>query len=304
MADIVGAAGGNLGGLTGAGASRREWWTATLHEPIDGYPTPTVSPVLYTSAITWDASDDPSVQVQVSTSNTFGTTVHDSTAIQPHGDVTGRQVFTLSNGVTYYWRARAGLDGLWGPWTPTETFVVRVDQGKAFLQMQVNVGVTLTSDRDTTQQIQTNVNPGDTRRTYWPVYSTENVGVVDDPASYWAASSTQNVTTDTPSPRIWFLRPAAARAGDGVEIVGWGFGDLQTTFSGVVEMDWGGEIGWQPVLITSWQTFPADPPAYTEDRELDESTGKIDPMHTVIQFTVPDGAIPPGYPVRVRTDGP
>lgn len=304
MADLVGSAGGNLGGLTGAGGSRREWWTATLHEPIDGYPTPTVNPVLYTSAITWEPNNSPSVQIQVSTASTFATTVYDQTVIQEHGAVTPRQIFGLSSGVTYFWRARAGFNGNFGPWTPTETFVVRVDLGKAFLQMQVNVGVTLVSDRDDTIQIETNVNPGDTRRTYWPVSSTVNVGALKNPVANWPVSSTLNVTTGTPNPRIWFLRPAAARSGDGVEIVGWGFGDLQTTFNGVVEMDWGGEIGWQPVLITSWQTFPADPPAYTGDRELDEQTGKIDPMHTVIQFTVPSGSIPPGYPVRVRTDGP
>jgi hypothetical protein len=30
----------------------------------------------------------------------------------------------------------------------------------------------------------------------------------------------------------------------------------------------------------------------------------IDPEHTTVEIVVPAGALPPGYPIRIRTEGP
>lgn len=305
MVDRIGAAAGNLGGIGGGASIERQWWYAIPHEPAEVDTSPTTGPMLYVEAQTWEQSV-PTVltQLQVSLDPAFGTTVHDTTVAHPRDVPYGRQILNLVDGQTYYWRARAGAGGNWGWWSEPRSLLIELDSGKAFLQMSINVGVTAISDRDAVLSTSTNVGFEDRRRKTWPVYSMLNVGVPAAGARSWAVYAMQNTTEGTPNPRIWFIRPAYGRSGDGIEIVGWGFGDLQSTFSGVVEMDYGGEVGWVPVTVASWQTFPADPPAYTDDRVLDEQTSIIDPMHTVIGFVVPADAVPPGYPIRVRTDGP
>jgi len=305
MVDKAGAAAGNLGGLTGSASSDREWWIATLEAPAEIDVSPSPGPMLYVSATSWNTEEDPTVQVQMSTADTFASTVFNETLVQPWGGTVGRQVIGLTDGVTYYWRARAGdSSGNWGLWSETRSLLVELDTGRAFMQMTTNVGVTLIIDPDATLNATQNVGFEDRRKTYWPVYSMENIGIPDSRQPFWPAYVMENVDTNTPAPIIWFLRPAYGREGDGIDIVGFGFGDLQTTFDGVVEIDWGGSTGWQPVPVVSWQTFFPTADAYTGDREIDQVLGVLDPQHTVIQITVPTGAIPPGYPVRVRTDGP
>ena len=132
----------------------------------------------------------------------------------------------------------------------------------------------------------------------------ENVGVnitlVPDAVEYVALG---DVDESQPQPHIWFLRPTSGRAGDGIEIVGGGFGDLQSTHSGAVEFKPDPESDqWAPVPVTSWQTFPPTEHAYTSDRVLDQETGRIDQQHTVIGMTIGSTMVPPGYPVRVRTE--
>lgn len=71
----------------------------------------------------------------------------------------------------------------------------------------------------------------------------------------------------------------------------------------MVEINYGGE-NWEPVQVLGWQTYPPDPNAYTELRMIDPETEHIDMQHTVIEITVPEEAVPPGYPIRIRTNGP
>jgi hypothetical protein len=304
MADLVTGASGALGGLTGSPSIQLEWWFVILVNPAEEDSSPTTGPLFYLQASTWTGDGDHPVQFQVSTSPTFDTTVHDTTVVQEAGVIVARQVTGLTDGVTYYWRARAGDGVNWGIWSETRILLVEVDTGKAFLSFQVNVGVTVITEPDAVLSSPTNVGLADLRKKNWPVYEMVNVGVPDVTVPTWPVYSVQNITDGTPSPRIWFLDPSYGREGDGISIYGFGFGDLQSTFDGVVEIDYGGVTGWQSVPIISWQTFPADPTAYTEDRVLDELNAIVDPQHTVIQISIPPGAIPPGYPVRVRTEGP
>jgi hypothetical protein len=79
-------------------------------------------------------------------------------------------------------------------------------------------------------------------------------------------------------------------------------GDLQATYGGVVEyLDAG---TWHPIPVVTWQTFPGTANALTAARTINEELGILDPQHTGIQIVVPAGALPPGYPIRVRTNGP
>jgi hypothetical protein len=113
-----------------------------------------------------------------------------------------------------------------------------------------------------------------------------------------------DVNTLAPFPHIWFLRPAAGRSGDGINIFCFGVGDLAETYTGSVELDFGGTIGWVAVPVVAWNTMPPTPDAYTAARLLDAETAYIDMQHSVVQITIPDGAIPPGYPLRIRTVTP
>lgn len=307
MADVNGAGATTLGGLTTSVLGSLDYWRASV-ETADGYISPTVSPNIFTKQDSADGSS-ADVQLQVSTVNTFVSTVHDSDLTQADNVSGGRQVSALTDGVTYYMRARAkktiGSYNYVGPWSATRSFTVVTKSGISTMNVTMNIGVEHTPSQSWPEYAYENVGVDDNPSQSWPVYAYENVGVeitvVDNIPQYVYEG---DVNTATPNPVIWFLLPSYGREGDGIAIYGFGFGDLQSTFSGVVEINWGGVIGWQSVPIVSWQTFPADAPAYTSDRVIDEIAGIVDPQHTVIQIVVPTGAIPPGYPVRVRTDGP
>jgi hypothetical protein len=110
-----------------------------------------------------------------------------------------------------------------------------------------------------------------------------------------------DVSTNLPDPHIWFLRPTAGRPYDGIDIVGFGFGDLQETHNGVPQIYIDGT--WYPLAVTDWTAFPPTPVAYTSGRIIDETwDGYIDPQHQVISIIIPAGAKPPGHSVRVKTE--
>lgn len=307
MADVNGAGATTLGGLTTSVPGTLDYWRGSV-DTVDGYISPTVSPNIFTRQDSGDGSS-AAVQLQVSTSPAFGTTVHDSDLTQADNVTGGRQVSALTDGTTYYMRARAkktiGSYNYVGVWSATRSFTVITKSGIASMNITMNIGVEHTPAQTWPAYAYENVGIEHTPQQVWPAYAYENVGVeitiVDNVPQYVYEG---DVNTATPNPVIWFLLPSFGREGDGIAIYGFGFGDLQSTYTGVVEVDWGGVTGWQSVPIVSWQTFPADAPAYTAARIIDEVAGIVDPQHTVIQILVPTGAIPPGYPVRVRTDGP
>jgi hypothetical protein len=110
-----------------------------------------------------------------------------------------------------------------------------------------------------------------------------------------------DVNTGTPDPRIWFVTPDNGRAGDGIRIFGFGFGDLQSQYAGSLE--WRNGVEWDPLSVTSWQTFPPTVNAYTAARQMDMLSGEMDMQHTVIEVQIPVEAVPPGVSFRLVTDG-
>lgn len=307
MADLIGGVSTTLGGLSSNVDGHLDWWRASVDTP-DEWVSPSLTPTIFTQQDSADGSS-AAVQLQVSIVDTFTSTVHDSDLNQPHNVSQGRQVTGLGDGVTYYLRARAkktiGSYNYVGPWSATSTFTVITKSGIASMNITMNIGVEHTPSTVSPAYSYQNVGVEHTPSTSWAAYAYQNVGVQYTPVDFTPQYVfIGDVNTDTPNPVIWFLRPEYGREGDGIAIYGFGFGDLQSTYGGVVEIDWGGAIGWQSVPISSWQTFPPTGSAYSGNREIDELLGNVDPQHTVIQIIVPSGAIPPGYPVRVRTEGP
>lgn len=284
-------------GLTGTAAAEVHNWTVTLVNPTDGNSVPTTTPQVTTRQTAWNANP-ADVQVQVSTVSNFASTVHNTTVSQSHNVNTSRSVTGLTNGVTYYWRARAG-DNIGanqvGPWSSTQTFNVLVDSGKSFMQQTINVGATLEDPGRGFLQQTVNIGVDTTLEDHLGQFIYENVGVEVTEGRYWGQYVYEgDVDTSTPIPRIWFLKPTSGRAGDGLQIYGFGFGDLQATFSGVVELDYGSPTGWVSVSVNSWQTFPANNAAYTEDRRITDVPEIRDAIYFNDEFDA-DGALGPQW---------
>lgn len=309
MVDKVGVGSGTLGGATLTGTGHIEWWNVVLTYPTDAAKPNSTSFTLVVTATTWDANP-VNVQVQVSTVVGFGSTVFDSTIVNAPGTgaaTASINVSGLVDGTKYYWRARTVPPGGYTePWTTVRSFTIFVLGASAVQYSEENMGLSATA-----------VSP------YAVQYNEENIGVILAPTRHAAQYNEENigvavarvahalqyveegdVNTLTPTPAIWFLDPDFGRPGDGILIVGFGFGDTQAAFNGIVQLDYGPVTGWVAVSVTSWQTFPATANAYTAARLLDPSIPYVDMQHQSIGILIPFDALPPGYPVRVRTDGP
>lgn len=188
------------------------------------------------------------------------------------------------------------------PWT----FTPDLDSGRGFAYVDENMGVDLTLDPDVTAAAYVDENMGVELVLDRDVTAAAYVDLNHGVAITMTAEGVEyahygDVNTLAPFPHIWFLRPAAGREGDGISIVCFGVGDLVTTYSGSVELYYGPTLGWIAVPVTAWNTYPPTVNAYTADRRLDPPASLIDMQHTVIEIVVPVGALPPGYPLRVRT---
>ena len=246
------------------------------------------------------------VNLQISLTADFANPVQDLTLTNRADGYVGSTVTGLIDQTKYFWRARAAYagSGLWGVWTATMSFTVDTATGRAFHYVHQNVGVATLSDRDAVHSVQENVGliyaPGS-----FAAHSVqENIGLalyVDPDAVHWAH---WDVNTNTPVPMLWFLKPPTGRAGDGIRIFCFGAGDLQAQYGAVVEIDYGGSRGWQSVPVISWQTYPASVNAYTAARVIDADAEIIDVQHTVVEILIPEDAVPAGYPIRIRTEGP
>lgn len=306
MATLDGGGSQTFGGMRWEAAGGVASCAVALLGPATSSSSPSLSVPLQI-AVDNNGGTNSDVQIVVATDAAFTNVVWPGTltnvvngnyTVQP----TGLVVTTM-----YYWRARAAPTGTtsWGPWSETRTFAVDLNTGKAWGYSYENVGIEPGLwYSGNIESIYENVGVEETLYHGGIDYLYENVGVEITP---YAGGSEYvyegDVDTSTPTPLIWFLQPASGRVADGIEIVGFGFGDLQTTYGGQLEIDLGGVIGWQPLAVVSWQTFPPTVDAYTAGRQLDVVTGTIDMQHQKIGFIVPSGSIPPGYPVRVVTNG-
>lgn len=295
-----------LGGFQFAAAGVASGYAVALDGPPSGTRPPSlaVSLTVLVSSTSELATD---VALEVATDAGFASVFYANTLTARADGIHSATVSGLTNLTTYHWRARAAETGTtsWAPWTSAWTFTPDLDAGKGFGYVDENVGAEVTPSSSTFGSVDENVGAEITRVATGFGSVDENVGAeITRTALGFGYGHEGDVSTNPPSPHVWFLRPTAGRSGDGINIYCFGVGDLVTTYSGSVELDYGGTIGWVSVPVTSWQTFPPTENAYTAARKLDELEGYVDMQHSVVQITIPDGALPPGYPLRIRTVTP
>lgn len=155
---------------------------------------------------------------------------------------------------------------------------------------------------------------GNTRNFQRFLYALANAGVgfdpTDTPAAGWDGEGggepsdgytldfarflyqLANITTATPTPHIWYVFPAFGREGWEFQIIGYGFGDTQATWSGSVTLN-GLAVG-----ITSWELVAQA----SSNLKIDPITNTAEPVHQLIRAVVPEDA--ESGLVVVCTDGP
>lgn len=281
------------------------------------FPLSGVVPALGTElrARAWSSGPPPAagldVQFQLDEDPAFGSPLINSTLTnQPSGSEVSLTAAPLVNETVYYWRVRSSAagTGVWSAWvSPLLPFLVDTSLGEAVSYIYENVGETYVASQEGTEYIYENAGWGDdvipSQEDVDYIY--ENVGENEEaPGEGWSYLWYGDVNTDTPEPVLWFLLPDFGREGDGFRLYCYGVGEFQATFDGDVELDWGGITSWQSITIVSWESFPATVDAYGPDRLFDEDPVHIDMEHTIIEAVIPAGTVPPGYLVRIRTDGP
>jgi hypothetical protein len=196
------------------------------------------------------------------------------------------QVGPFINATTRYFRARAGDGSTWGEWAygPTITFNTALGNAHQYAYENVGLGTDLVALRDN------------------HAYAYENAGVeitlLRDNHAY---AYEGDVNTLTPTPHIWFIKPASGRSGDGFVVYGHGFGAPQAQYSGVLQFFEAGV--WTTVGVVSWTLVAATAHAYDSLRLLDPTIPYIDAEHNEVQVTIPNGLVPPGYLLRIETNG-
>lgn len=274
--------------------------------PADGALALSTTPIL---TMRQEDAANRDIQIQVASDAAFTTVVWSTTLtnVAPLTNVTVTLGVALTNGSRYWWRVRAVDTGgpTYGPYE-SRSFVVALPVNAAGYETVVmNIGPLFVPTKDDYESVLTNVGPNfiRTKDDYHSVLM--NIGVfLQRTSTGYEYVLVGDVDTSTPEPHIWGLMPTAGRPGDGFIIVGLGFGDLQSTYTSDVQIDLGDGSGWQTVGVVDWQMFPADPPMYGPDRQIDLVYGIIDPQHQEIQILIPVDALPPGLVVRVRTNGP
>ena len=294
---------GMLGGIRGTAAAVVGSQVTTPYAPHDLVRISTLTAWLTVlvdgpglSDIQWQVSDDP----------TFATVDWSLTSTNQSNGLVTVSTSPLTEGTGYFWRTRSAAAGTtaWGDWSVVWGFTPDQGAGRGYAYVDVNVGAALVPEPDVTSVAYVDLNVGVmvTLDADGVHYIDGNVGVeITRKGTGIEYSYVGDVNTATPTPHIWFLRPTSGREGDGIQVVGFGFGDLQSTYDGLLQHRPDG--AWENLPITDWQTYLPTEHAYTEDRELSIEYGHIDMQHQIIEFVVPVGAEPPGWPVRVITDG-
>lgn len=297
MADLVTGGSTTTVGLSGSATVVVLFWHVSLLRPAS---VPISTAVLVVSAQT--ASGTVDVRVQASTTDSFGTTLKDEVLTAVPGDGVSERSTTLtglSDGATYYWRARVEPSGApVGPWVVGQ-FSVLMLTGTANEYTPVNIGWGLTPSPDALEYLPINIGVRDATTGVGAAYAWENIGLVFPDNGYGAEYLPQNIVAPAPRPHLWFLSPTQGRPNDGFDLVCFGVGDLQSTYGSAVERYDTDTNEWVGVSIVSWQTFPARPAAYTEDREL-HTLSVIPPRRVYAYHTAFPGHGLMGSPWRVE----
>jgi hypothetical protein len=282
-------------------------YAVTPESPPDGSLIPALAVTLRFLVSSTSASFTD-VEVQLDNDPDYTSPVYANTLVGLEDGSATVTVSGLTADTRYHWRVRAAETGTtgWTEWVDAGAFDIWLDAGKAIRQVDLNVGPIPRGPGDANGYIEMNAGPLLVSVAKACHYSVLNVGplVQPEPTAFGYVHY-GDCSANTPTPHIWFLRPTRGRAGDGVEVVGFGFGDLQSTYNGGLEYNVDG-LGeeWDVLPVTGWQSFPPTPNAYEPERTLDAELGVIDMQHTVIEFTIPTAAEAPGHAVRVVTDGP
>lgn len=302
MGIIDGAGLATLGGLRSHTTAAVGDQVTTPYAPADltRYPLLTVHLQVWL-ATTGTANSD--IQWQVASDDAFSTIVWSQTTTDQADGLRQAATSALTEGQMYWWRTRSAETGTtgWGDWSEVWRVTPDLNTGRGYAYVDVNIGIDPALDQDAVGYVDQNIGIEEILDPDAVEYVLGNHGVEitrdPDAVEYGYVG---DVNTDQPTPHIWFLRPTSGRSGDGIEVVGLGFGDLQSTYSGQLQRKPG--TVWEALPVTDWQTYPPTADAYTEDRVLDPLLGVIDMQHTVIAFTVPAGSEPPGWLVRVVTE--
>jgi hypothetical protein len=280
-------------------------WVSLIIEPLPNARIPSRNPTIRVEV---SAMIPPaSVSFEVATDVGFTNIVWSVTdTLVPNGPWLHVCATTLTDLTTYWVRSRAGNgSGTWGPYS-TIKFTVDLNAGRGYAEVYLNVGIDplLLEDYGSRDVFVNQSVIGDSKVPDVE-YVYANVGLPDlrtpNEVQYMYEG---DVSTNTPTPGIWFLAPDSGREGDGVRIFGFGTGALAATYSGVVQAYFGPSTGWQNVPVVTWTVYPETANAYTAARTIDTVSGVIDPQHAVIEIVVPPGALPPGFSLRIRTNGP
>lgn len=248
--------------------------------PVPSLGMPVLSPTLQVKGV---SSDGTNVQIQMQSASDVSFTSPTTTTLT--GQTSGATVsFTglgpFTNLTTVYFRFRVGDGTNWSQWYADRKITFDTALGNAHQYAFENVGVTLTALQDN------------------HAYGFENVGVesvaLRDNHAY---AYEGDVNTDHPTPHIWFVFPTSGRGGDGIGIYGHGFGALQATYSGVIQVDLG-DGTWITATVTNWQLVAASAHAYDALRTMDPSIPLCDPEHNLIEIVIPSTAVPPIMLVR------
>ncbi len=143
----------------------------------------------------------------------------------------------------------------------------------------------------------------------------ENVGAVVVPAGVGAAAAYENVggapasageahalcyegevCDATPTPHLWFARPAFGRAGWEFEVVGQGLGASPAEYAGRILLA-GRECG-----VLEWRRVGAGADAYGPERAVDPAVDAANVERVLVRLSVPAGA--PSGVVVCETNGP
>lgn len=297
-----------LPGLRFAASGVASGYAVALDGPPSGTRPPSLA-VPLTVLVSSTSALNTDVGLEVATDPGFApaSVVYSNTLLNRADGIHSVTVAGLADRTVYHWRARAAETGTvsWGAWTPAWTFTPDLSAGKGFGYVNFNAGATLVPDPDSVAFVDENVGVMVTLSSVGFGYNDENVGVLVTLSGLgFGYGHYGDASTNPPAPHVWFLKPAAGRSGDGIKIYCFGVGDLVGTYSGSVQLFYGGTLGWVTVPVVSWQTFPPGVDAYTAARRLDPEAAYIDMQHSVVEIVVPDGAVPPGYPLRIRTVTP
>ncbi len=101
-----------------------------------------------------------------------------------------------------------------------------------------------------------------------------------------------DINTDTPTPHLWYVVPDYGQEGWQFTVVGYGLGDSQGEYSGLVKLNA------LTCSVVTWIGVAAEALPHT----IDPTTDTADPVHQEVTAIVPAGAV--SGVITIETDGP